>query len=65
MHRLVVRKANGDPIQNPLLRTIHDAAAAMARYAAAFGFTPAARSSIIVPREGQGAESKFTGLLSG
>jgi P27 family predicted phage terminase small subunit len=65
MNRLIVRKANGDPMQNPLIRTIHDAAAAMLRYGSAFGFTPAARSQLTTPPEGAGDESKFGELLSG
>jgi P27 family predicted phage terminase small subunit len=65
MNRLIVRKANGDPMQNPLIRIIRDAAADMARLADAFGFTPAARTRLTTPPEGAGDESKFGELLSG
>jgi P27 family predicted phage terminase small subunit len=65
MNRLVVRHDNGNATQNPLLAIIRNASSEMVRYAAEFGFTPAARSRITAAAEGKTQASKFDGLLVG
>jgi P27 family predicted phage terminase small subunit len=50
--------------QNPLVQIKRKAAGDMVRYAAEFGFTPAARSRIAVGPDRQ-EERKFAGLLAG
>jgi P27 family predicted phage terminase small subunit len=57
-------KTRGNPVPNPLVNVAEKAAAAMVKYAAEFGLTPAARSR--VSTAGSGAtESKFGPLLVG
>jgi P27 family predicted phage terminase small subunit len=65
LDRLVVRNDKGTPLQNPLIRTMREAAHEMVRYATEFGFTPSARTRLTTPPEGAGDESKFGELLSG
>jgi P27 family predicted phage terminase small subunit len=59
---LLVKGSLGNPIPNPLIKVARYAAMDMVRYAAEFGFTPAARSRIIAP-DPDGPPSKFAGLL--
>ena len=51
-------------MQNPLVLTARQAAGDMVRFAAEFGFSPAARSRIS-NIDGEDPESKFSGLLAG
>jgi P27 family predicted phage terminase small subunit len=51
------------PAPNPLVNAADNAAAAMVRYAAEFGLTPAARSRVSAAEPA--AESKFGPLLIG
>jgi P27 family predicted phage terminase small subunit len=64
LHGLVVKTAEGNMRRNPLVQIASDAAAAMERYAAEFGLTPAARSRISVAGSKE-PESKFGPLLVG
>lgn len=64
LHGLVVKTAEGNMRRNPLVQIASDAAAAMVRYAAEFGLTPAARSRISVAGSKE-PESKFGPLLVG
>jgi P27 family predicted phage terminase small subunit len=61
---LLVKRPDGSPARNPLVRIAADAAADMVRYAGEFGFSPAARARISA---GVAFEppSKFDGLLGG
>jgi P27 family predicted phage terminase small subunit len=61
---MVKTQAYGAPMQNPLVKLARNAAGDMVRYAAEFGFSPAARSRI---KAGPDAEqsSKFGELLAG
>ena len=43
---LMIKTSNGNAIQNPLVGTANKAASDMVRYAAEFGFTPAARARV-------------------
>ena len=63
-HGLMVRGKQGGAMQNPLVLTARQAANDMVRYAAEFGFSPAARSRIS-NIDGDDPESKFGGLLAG
>jgi P27 family predicted phage terminase small subunit len=63
-HGLMVKGKAGGAFQNPLLLTARQAANDMVRYAAEFGFTPAARSRIS-NIEGEDPRSKFGSLLAG
>jgi P27 family predicted phage terminase small subunit len=64
LHGLVVKTAEGNMRRNPLVQIASDAAAAMVRYAAEFGLTPASRSRISVAGSKE-PESKFGALLVG
>ena len=65
MSALVVKTRHGSVMQNPLFLTARQSANDMLRYAAEFGFTPAARARIasggFEPPDGS---NKFTGLLA-
>jgi P27 family predicted phage terminase small subunit len=66
MHGLLVKGSKGQPVPNPLIEVSRMAARDMVRYAAEFGFSPAARSRIsagvsLIPSP----PSKFEGLLGG
>jgi P27 family predicted phage terminase small subunit len=63
LDRLVIRNDKGTPFQNPLIRTMREAAHEMVRYATEFGFTPSARTRLTTPPEGAGEESKFGDLV--
>ncbi len=60
---LLIRSANGNPIPNPLIWVASNALRDMVRYAAEFGFTPAARTRIAVAAQSPESSSKFAGLL--
>jgi P27 family predicted phage terminase small subunit len=62
MHGLMIKAANGTPLQNPVLLTARQAAQDMVRFASEFGFTPAARSRISTSNS-EVAESKFGNLI--
>jgi P27 family predicted phage terminase small subunit len=64
MHGLIIKTQNGNPQQNPLVLTARQAANDMVRFAAEFGFTPAARSRIAT-LDSEDAASKFGDLLLG
>lgn len=64
LHGLVVKTAEGNLRRNPLVQIAADAAAAMVKYAAEFGLTPAARSRVSAAK-GSAPESKFGPLLVG
>lgn len=59
---LLIKAANGTAIPNPLLYIAAGAMRDMVRYAAEFGFTPAARTRIAVEQTTK-RESKFAGLF--
>ena len=59
---LLIKTVGGHPIPNPLIYIAANAARDMVRYAAEFGFTPAARTRIAVESATR-ADSKFAGLL--
>jgi P27 family predicted phage terminase small subunit len=61
---LLVRRASGDVGQNPVVRIAANAAADMVRYAAEFGFSPAARSRVAAGIARETASSKFDGLIT-
>src|SRR5262245_3271377 len=61
---LLIRSADGNPRQNPLVRMAHNAAADMLRFAAEFGLTPSARARIAAGVY-SGGPGKFDGLLPG
>jgi P27 family predicted phage terminase small subunit len=62
---LMIRNHNNAPIQNPLFLTARQSASDMVRYAAEFGFTPAARARIAGGINADAAQpSKFAGLLA-
>jgi len=61
----VERGAFGVPLGHPLTAVARKAAADMVKYAAEFGFTPAARTRISGGVHGDKAQSKFAGLLAG
>jgi P27 family predicted phage terminase small subunit len=63
-HGLVFKTAEGNLRRNPLVQIAADAAAAMVKYAAEFGLTPAARSRVSAAKGGA-PESKFGPLLVG
>ncbi len=60
-HALMIKSANGTAIPNPIVWVAANAARDMVKYAAEFGFTPAARTRIAAGYRPQ--ESKFEGLL--
>ncbi len=62
-HGLLVRRESA-VVQNPLVYIARKAAAEMVRYAAEFGFTPAARSRLEAGVNDQ-EPRKFAGLLAG
>jgi P27 family predicted phage terminase small subunit len=62
---LMIKTANGNAIQNPLVHTANKAASDMVRYATEFGFTPAARARIAAGNAGNSGQSKFAGLIGG
>ena len=64
MRGLLIKREGGGVVQNPLAYMARKAAADMVRYAAEFGFTPAARSRIAAGVDNQ-QERKFDGLLAG
>jgi P27 family predicted phage terminase small subunit len=59
---LLIKNANGNAMVNPLVFVSINAARDMVRYAAEFGFTPAARTRIAVEQSGK-ESSKFSGLF--
>lgn len=61
---LMIKGKTGAAIQNPLVLTARQAANDMVRYAAEFGFTPAARSRIASADSREGFVGKFDGLLA-
>ena len=61
---LLIKSADGSPRQNPLARVAADAAGDMVRYAAEFGFSPAARARLAAGPFGQPPPGKFDGLLA-
>jgi P27 family predicted phage terminase small subunit len=62
-HGLLVKRESA-VVQNPLVYIARKAAAEMVRYAAEFGFTPAARSRIAAGVDNQ-EPRRFAGLLAG
>jgi P27 family predicted phage terminase small subunit len=66
-HGLLSRGAEGQPRRNPLVAIAREAASDMVRFAAEFGFSPAARSRIALGIGGltRPSPSKFDGLLAG
>ena len=67
MHGLLVRGSEGQARTNPLAKIAADAAADMVKFAAEFGFSPAARSRIAAgagPLFGRPLDGKFAGLLA-
>jgi P27 family predicted phage terminase small subunit len=60
---LMVKGPQGNLVPNPLIKVARLAAQDMVKYAAEFGFTPAARSRIVAPGAKEPA-SKFDGLLA-
>jgi P27 family predicted phage terminase small subunit len=63
MDGLLVRGSEGQAKPNPLVKIISEAASDMLKFAAEFGFSPAARSRIAAgPAPSSG---KFAGLLAG
>jgi P27 family predicted phage terminase small subunit len=63
-HGLLVRSQLGDARTNPLVKISRLAAADMVRYAAEFGFSPAARARIAAGVAYEPGPSKFEGLLA-
>ncbi len=63
-HGLMVKGKNGGAMQNPLVLTARQAANDMVRFAAEFGFSPAARSRISTV-DAEASASKFGKLLAG
>jgi P27 family predicted phage terminase small subunit len=63
-HGLLVKRQDGNAARNPLVKIAADAASSMVRYAAEFGFSPAARARIAAGVYAQAA-GKFDGLLGG
>ena len=59
---LLIKNANGNAMPNPLIFVAINAARDMVKYAAEFGFTPAARTRIAVEQSTK-QQSKFSGLL--
>src|SRR5262245_18178355 len=59
---LLIKSADGNPRQNPLVRLAHNAAGDMLRFAAEFGLTPAARAHL-ASGVYSGGPGKFDGLL--
>ena len=64
MHGKIIKSKYGDAIQNPLVSIARKHAADVIRYAAEFGFTPAARTHMSAGN-GDNSQSKFAGLLAG
>jgi P27 family predicted phage terminase small subunit len=62
-HGLLVKRRDGNDARNPLVKIAADAAADMVKYAAAFGFSPAARARIAAGVSYE-PPSKFDGLLA-
>jgi P27 family predicted phage terminase small subunit len=50
---LMIKTTNGNAIQNPLVGTANKAMQDMVRYAAEFGFTPAARARVKAEQRGE------------
>jgi P27 family predicted phage terminase small subunit len=64
-HGLMVKRASdGNPMRNPLVKIAADAASDMVRYAAEFGFSPAARARISAGVAYEPPGGKFSGLLA-
>jgi P27 family predicted phage terminase small subunit len=63
-HALLVKRQDGSPGRNPLLKIAADAASDMVRYAAEFGFSPAARARIAAGVVYEPGPSKFDGLIA-
>jgi P27 family predicted phage terminase small subunit len=59
---LLIKNSNGNAMPNPLIFVAINAARDMVKYAAEFGFTPAARTRIAVEQSTK-QQSKFSGLL--
>jgi P27 family predicted phage terminase small subunit len=60
---LLVKRLDGNAARNPLVKIAADAASDMVRYAAEFGFSPAARARIAAGVHAQ-PDGKFDGLLA-
>ncbi|MBO0757008.1 MAG: phage terminase small subunit P27 family [Bradyrhizobiaceae bacterium] len=63
-HGLLITR-NGQPVDNPIVKQSRLAAEAMVRYAAEFGFSPAARARIEMGANAPARAGKFDGLLAG
>jgi P27 family predicted phage terminase small subunit len=63
-HGLIVKTQSGGAAPNPLVWIAAQASRDMLRFAAEFGFSPAARVRLVVPEATPGP-SKFAGLLAG
>ena len=61
---LAIRTKKGNVAQNPLVLTAATASRDMVRYAAEFGFTPAARSRITAADQRPEEDTRFTGLFA-
>lgn len=64
-HGLMIKGKTGAAIQNPLVLIARQSANDMVRYAAEFGFTPAARSRIATGDSIESFVGKFDGLIAG
>jgi hypothetical protein len=65
MRALLVKGSKGQPRANPLIEVARTAARDMVRFAAEFGFSPAARSRISAGIRLVKTPSKFDGLIGG
>lgn len=67
MHGLILKGVYGTAIVNPLVAIARKAALDLVRFAAEFGFTPAARTRIDAGPDGGGGggSGKFDGFLAG
>jgi P27 family predicted phage terminase small subunit len=61
-HGLMIKRQDGNAARNPLVKIAADAASNMVRYAAEFGFSPAARARIAAGVYAEPA-GKWDGLL--
>jgi P27 family predicted phage terminase small subunit len=64
-HGLMIKSDTGNTIKNPLVGIASQSAAEMVKYAAEFGFTPAARARIAAGVASGSVKSKFAGLIGG
>jgi P27 family predicted phage terminase small subunit len=63
-HGLLIKSTANTPMPNPLVWVAHKAAAAMVKYGAEFGLTPAARSRIAATDADKSFKKKFEGLIA-